>query len=429
MTWVTLEPRAGSSRSQAVATKDLVAGALIVSCEALTTVLLPEEKGQRCDTCHRTFPRLQKCTGCASYWYCDPECQTLQWQSHHKKLCKRFNRYTSSLSFQALAAHERLDALLLSHLVAQLDAVDGSYDERLSSITSLLPGPVELPLPPIAYSGRITESLARELYSRFGNNNFVVHSHLTTFGHGIFPLASRLFNHSCLPNAVAKYALSASNPPKMKVVALRDISAGEEICLPYLDPALLQSRQQIFQLSYGFDCRCSSCIFFEKVGPIPSPPMDQSERDRLGLKLLEFVKTAPQDGMKLATSSSPFPSDLLPVFHESFITHTAETFRNASHDGQYEIALPAGQILLALYRLIYPPNYPQIGMHLLELAKTYWNSVFSGNMDADAERTATRECRTYLKNAKGILEILGPEGDEGGPLVEIKTLEELLQDN
>jgi hypothetical protein len=68
-----------------------------------------------------------------------------------------------------------------------------------------------------------------EMYSRFGNNNFIIHSHLTTFGHGIFPLASRLFNHSCLPNAAAKYILSPSNPPKMEVIALRDIALGEEV--------------------------------------------------------------------------------------------------------------------------------------------------------------------------------------------------------
>ncbi|KAJ6584993.1 hypothetical protein B0H19DRAFT_405427 [Mycena capillaripes] len=428
MTCVKLEPHTGSARSQAVATKRLTAGSLIVSCEALTTVLLPQEKGQRCDACHRKVPRLQKCTGCASYWYCSTNCQALQWQSHHKKICKRFNKYTSSLSFQALAAHEKLDALLLSHLVAQLDGGDSTNDERLVSVTSLLPGPIELSLPPIVYSGRIAESVVRNMFSRFGNNNFVVHSHLTTFGHGIFPLASRLFNHSCLPNAAAKYILSPSNPPKMEVVALREISLGEEICLPYLDPALLQSRQQIFQMTYGFECRCPSCVFLERIGPIPTPPTSPDERDALALKLAQFMNTTPHDGLTL-TSSAPFPSDLVAVFHESFITYVAETFRNASHDGVYAVALTSGKTLLALYRLIYPPNYPQIGMHLLELAKTYWNSIVSENIDMAVERTVKQECWTYVNEARDILGILGPEGDEDGPLTEIETLDGLLQDN
>jgi len=427
MASVKLEPHEGSGRSQAVARKRLSAGFQIVSCEALTTVLLPQEKGQRCDTCHtKNSPHLQRCSGCASYWYCSTSCQSLQWQSHHKKICKRFAKYTASLAFQALAPHEKLDALLLSHLVAQLDGIDVD-DDRIASVTSLLPGPVELPLPPVACSTRMPESVVREIYSRFGNNNFVIHSHLTTFGHGVFPLASRLFNHSCLPNAAAKYILSESNLPKMEVIALREISAGEEICLPYLDPALLQSRQQIFQLTYGFECRCPSCLFFEKVGPIPNPPTDAGERDELALELMQFMKATPHDGLTL-TDSVSFPADLRAVFHESFVTYVAETFRTASHDGPYATALKSGKTLLALYRLIYPPNYPQIGMHLLELAKTYWNSLVSENMDPTAEGAAKQEYWTYLNDAKDILEVLGPEGDEDGPLVEIKTLETVLQE-
>ncbi|KAJ6559185.1 SET domain-containing protein [Mycena vulgaris] len=420
-----LEPHAGSGRSQAVATRRLSAGSLIVSCEALATVLLPEAKGERCDSCNRISAQLQKCSGCAAYFYCGTTCQALQWQSHHKRMCKRFNKYTLSLSFQALAPHEKLDALLLSHVIAQLDvaSVDGDV---LSSITSLLPGPVESPVPPIAFSPRIAGSLVRDIYSRFGNNNFVIHSHLTTFGHGIFPLASRLFNHSCLPNAAAKYILSPSKPPKMEVVALREISAGEEICLPYLDPALLQSRQQIFQLSYGFECRCNSCTFLEKVGPIPNPPDDPVQRDELGAKLVQFMKTTPHDGLTLPASSTPFPSDLLPVFHESFITYVAEVFRNASHDGPVASALNSGQTLLVLYRLIYPPNYPQIGMHLLELAKTCWNSVVSEDPDSSSVDRVKRESRVYLDEAKTVLQILGPEGDQDGPLAEIETLDRLL---
>ncbi|KAJ7672720.1 hypothetical protein B0H17DRAFT_1183338 [Mycena rosella] len=412
---VKLEPHA-SGRSQAVATKKLSAGSLIVSCEALSTILLPAEKGERCDACNRKSAQLQKF------------CQALQWQSHHKKICKRFNKYTSSLGFQALSPHEKLDALLLSHFVAQLDSVAADGD-ILSSVTSLLPGPVDSDPPPIAVSSsRIAGSLIKDIYSRFGNNNFVIHSHLTTFGHGIFPLASRLFNHSCLPNAAGKYVLSPSDPPKMQVVALRDISEGEEICLPYLDPALLQSRQQIFHLSYGFECRCPSCLFLERAGPIPNPPDHSAQRDELGLKLTQFMETTPYNGFTLSASSAPFPTELLPIFHESFITYVAETFRNASHDGSYTAALNSGQTLLAIYRLVYPPNYPQIGMHLLELAKTYWNKIVSEDMDSSTADRVKRESLAYLNEATAVLQILGPEGDsDDGPLVEIDTLETLLR--
>lgn len=96
---------------------------------------------------------------------------------------------------------------------------------------SLLPGPVTgkdaPPTCPLSASQRPLQS-ASELFSRGGNNNFSIHSHLTTIAHGVFPLASRLFNHSCVPNAVAKYKIAPAKEVVMEIVAIRDIASGEE---------------------------------------------------------------------------------------------------------------------------------------------------------------------------------------------------------
>lgn len=68
-----------------------------------------------------------------------------------------------------------------------------------------------------------------QLYSRFGNNNFAIHSHLTSIGHGIFPVASRLFNHSCVPNVAAKYIFHEAQSVVMEIIALRDILPDDEV--------------------------------------------------------------------------------------------------------------------------------------------------------------------------------------------------------
>jgi hypothetical protein len=60
------------------------------------------------------------------------------------------------------------------------------------------------------------------------------------------------------------------------------------------------------------------------------------------------------------------------------------------------------------------------GMHLLELAKTAWNARISSNQISKTQVLA------FLTLARKGLEIYGPEGDESGPLDEIKTLERLL---
>lgn len=54
------------------------------------------------------------------------------------------------------------------------------------------------------------------------------------------------------------------------------------------------------------------------------------------------------------------------VLREAFITMVSEKFSEASHKGNYGVAIDTGLTLLALYVVIYPPNYPQIGESSLE---------------------------------------------------------------
>lgn len=55
------------------------------------------------------------------------------------------------------------------------------------------------------------------------------------------------------------------------------------------------------------------------------------------------------------------PIELLPVLNESYLSKLTEQFSAASHDGPFDVALDIGKVILDLYKLIYPPNYPQIG--------------------------------------------------------------------
>lgn len=158
------------------------------------------------------------------------------WKAHHKKLCRNFNTFTASNEYQALTPHDQVDALLLSQMIADSASwrVGQSASGPHATFLDLLKGPradtFELPLclPKGALPSE-SLTLAQELYGRFGNNNFALHSHLNAYANGIFPLASRLFNHSCVPNAACKYIIRASESVAMQVVALRDITEGEEV--------------------------------------------------------------------------------------------------------------------------------------------------------------------------------------------------------
>ena len=123
---------------------------------------------------------------------------------------------------------------MLSHVIAQLSLLPVPYAFQESApsslLMSLIAGPDKSQPPPIcSIKPTPPQGLLQKLYERFGNNHFAIHSHLNTIGHGIFPQASRLFNHSCLPNSAPKFVLEPGANIRMEVVALRDIPEGEEV--------------------------------------------------------------------------------------------------------------------------------------------------------------------------------------------------------
>lgn len=169
-----------------------------------------------------------------------------QWQAHHRKICKRFNTYAAGSEYRALQPHQRVDAVLLSQLLVEIFPQDefniqaaSTRSDPVAQFFDLLKAPVHsqsavwLPLCRPVKSSEVPGAVVAETLSRFGNNNFLLHSHLTTYAHGIFPLASRLFNHSCAPNCAAKYIITPMEAVRMEVVALRDILAGEEVSVAH----------------------------------------------------------------------------------------------------------------------------------------------------------------------------------------------------
>ncbi|KAF9475654.1 hypothetical protein BDN70DRAFT_883477 [Pholiota conissans] len=423
-----------SARAKCVARTQFNPGSRILSTPAYAAILLDTEKGRRCDSCFRLTSdevSLKRCSGCGSYWYCDTKCQSIHWKAHHKRICKIYNSFLLSLEYQALPMHQKLDAILLSHALATLSLLPSPYifQEDVSSVLlmSLLPYSDEsIHLPPICpITPPPPDELVRKLYSRFGNNNFAIHSHLTTIAHGIFPQASRLFNHSCTPNSAAKYIFLPNKSIRMDVIALRDINQGEEICLTYLDPALLETREQLLEISHGFKCQCTSSLFLRRIGRLPILPSTASEISHISEGLRRFV------GVESLLSHLPvkqietIPPSLYCVLRESYMTGLSEIFSQGSHQGQYDIAIDSGMTLLSLYILVYPVNYPQIGMHLLEMAKTVWNAVITST-DHSIERPLKQRAWSFLMLAEQIMTVFGPEGDDGGPLQEIAILRELL---
>lgn len=74
-------------------------------------------------------------------------------------------------------------------------------------------------------------------------------------GAAVFEIASR-FNHSCVPNACFAWNEKLGVET---VYAIKDIAAGEEITLSYVDPLYDVSARMWELWHYGFECDCPAC--------------------------------------------------------------------------------------------------------------------------------------------------------------------------
>lgn len=82
---------------------------------------------------------------------------------------------------------------------------------------------------------------------------------LNVEGSGLYSQQSKI-NHSCQPNCEIVFPHSNH---VLQVVALRDIAAGEEVTISYLDECMLtssrHSRQKELKANYIFVCECERC--------------------------------------------------------------------------------------------------------------------------------------------------------------------------
>ena len=161
--------------------------------------------------------------------------QKLHWNGSHKLDCKTLFDFILSDTCEKLSHDQMMDCQVLSQLVAEIELQRLGSVASIAIFESLLPSPQDLEIPPIIPMKKVDIPLlsrAPELYQRFPNNNHVIPIHLNGVGVAILPLTSRLLNHSCSPNAVLRYILSASQKPRAEVVAICEISEGEEVRLP-----------------------------------------------------------------------------------------------------------------------------------------------------------------------------------------------------
>ncbi|KAH8988997.1 SET domain-containing protein [Lactarius hatsudake] len=96
---------------------------------------------------------------------------------------------------------------------------------------------------------------------------------------GLYTLHSHL-NHSCRPNVSVRHLDQRTALSRITLVAKRDIAAGEELLVTYVDPSLGVSKRRMQLGAWGFgECVCERCIEEEKETSKPSSDVDDLERE------------------------------------------------------------------------------------------------------------------------------------------------------
>ena len=97
---------------------------------------------------------------------------------------------------------------------------------------------------------------------------------------GLYTLHSHL-NHNCRPNVSVRHLDQRTTLSRITIVAKRDIAAGEELLVTYVDPSLGVRRRGLQLGAWGFgECGCERCIEEEKE-------LEESSKRSLDVEELE----------------------------------------------------------------------------------------------------------------------------------------------
>ncbi|PVG02620.1 hypothetical protein CPB86DRAFT_530653 [Serendipita vermifera] len=445
------------ARNRALATTHIKPGYVILRTPSYSTALLPKWKGERCDWCCRRTT-VKACTKCREVWYCDEECQMLAWKDSHRKICSLLSKgFHLSASYLEQDPDQKTNSDLLLSLYGKLlvasrlsffqgdEQTAKQESENLSRLDndptlcfkSLIahPHPRSLPAVPAQLRGEHGEFF-RAAWARFDCNNFVLHNisslepEAGSYAQGIFPFASRCFNHSCVPSAWCAFMLQDRHA-WLEVRALVDIQQGQEITIPYLDPALsYQERQNRLKQAYFFSCECTKCRI-EKA--LPSPASISSHDDMLEEMVGNLTFEPNTADLRVIASGVAtlrgLPSPLTSIRQDSFLKNLTERFETIAHDGPYDTLWQVGKALLAVCLISYPHNYPLTAYYAIELAKGCWNAHLLESQYSNGKFWLLR-VQSAIDFAKPMLQIIGGEEEceTAQGLVTIETLESLLEE-
>lgn len=275
-------PRGGDAADRgAAAARDIEAGELVCVEEPFAWVPGGDAAGAVCHACASVLgeARPEGCAACEMAVYCSAGCRERHSEVHAAECA-----LLKALPGIAAESGASADLVRIAARVAVRGAVPGGGAERagrafrasMADVREMashveeqdeertesmrMAAAMALPLLPLAVRSSTRAADLVTLMSVVNSNAHTVCPDTApeqALGVGLYPLSS-VFNHSCEPNVV--FVTEGGGGARLAYRAIRDIAAGEELCVNYVDLcAPTEARRRALLDASHFLCRCDRC--------------------------------------------------------------------------------------------------------------------------------------------------------------------------
>ncbi|XP_059761303.1 histone-lysine N-methyltransferase SMYD3 isoform X1 [Balaenoptera ricei] len=352
-------------------------GELLFRSDPLAYTVCKGSRGVVCDRCLLGKEKLMRCSQCRVAKYCSAKCQKKAWQDH-KRECKCLKSCKPRYPPDSVRLLGRVVFKLMEETPSESEKLYSFYDLE-SNINKLTEDKKEglrqlaltfhhfmreeiqdaSQLPP---SFDIFEAFAKVICNSFT----ICNAEMQEVGVGLYPSMS-LLNHSCDPNCSIVF-----NGPHLLLRAVRDIEAGEELTICYLDMLMTsEERQKQLRDQYCFDCDCFRCQTQDKDADMLTGDEQVWKEVQESLKKIEELKAHWKWEQVLAMCQAILSSNAerLPdinIYQLKVLDCAMDACINL---GLLEEALFYGIRTMEPYRIFFPGNHPVRGVQVMKVGK------------------------------------------------------------
>lgn len=352
-------------------------GELLFRSDPLAYTVSKASRGAVCDRCLLGKEKLMRCSRCRVAKYCGAPCQQQAWPDHRRE-CKCLQSCKPRYPPDSVRLLGRVVVKLMEETPSESEKLYSFYDLE-SNINKLTEDKKEgLRQLAMTFQLYIREEIqdpsqlppSFDIFEGFAKlicNSFTIcDAEMQEVGVGLYPSVS-LLNHSCDPNCSIVF-----NGPLLLLRAVRDVQAGEELTISYLDLLMTSAeRRQQLRDQYCFDCDCARCLTRDKDADMLAGDEKAWKEVQDSLKEIEELKAERKWEQVLARCQAVISSNAerLPDTNIYQLRVLDCALDACISLGQPEEALSYGLRTMEPYRIFFPGCHPVRGVQVMKVGK------------------------------------------------------------